>query len=100
MAPKLSPAKGRRVDSPSKSQGTLWAVVGEDKYSTEVSEKFAGHMPPPPAPRALVKYEPDALPFHGDTTYRSSFKGDTRPPPESHKPKSQGVHLCVTRARL
>ena len=91
--PKLSPAKGRRVDSPSKSQDKLWAVVGEDKYTTEVTEKFAGHMPPPPAPRALVKYEPDALPFHGSTTYRQSYTGETRPPPDSHKPKAQGAHL-------
>jgi hypothetical protein len=85
--------KGRHVSSAVSPQKKLWSVVGEDKFDTESREKFAGHMPPPPAPRAIVKYEPDTLPFHADTTYRHSFKGYHAPMPEVYKPKSQGAHL-------
>jgi hypothetical protein len=75
------------------ASNALWLSIGEDKYRTETGDKFPGFLPPPPAARAVAKWEPNTLPFHDRTIYRESFPGFTSGKPDIYKPKQQTATL-------
>ncbi|RYG52869.1 hypothetical protein EON67_00170 [archaeon] len=79
------------------SSQPLWLSIGGQRYSTETSDKYSGHMPPPAAPRPVPKWQPNTLHLHGETTYGDSFVayGASASKAEIHKPVAQTKPLYV-----
>jgi len=73
----------------------LWLTIGKDKYETETNLAFPGHKPPPAVARPIPKWEPNGLPFYGETTNASAFTGAGAGAArtEIHKPVGQTVKL-------
>lgn len=72
----------------------LWLPTGHDEYETETRAKFPGHAPPPAAPRAVEKWEPNTLPFYGHTETGDAYKAHREVGrPAIHQPRQKTVTL-------